>query len=174
MAPVGWELLVPACTSKTLVGPGKVRGSHGCSSWPPGCAAGLAATCVWGQDADAEHCCCAPPPTKDPLPRASVQSRGGVPWEGRPAGASELLVRSPGCTWCGGCGEASRHRGGGSAACAAGGSWAPAMSGHTRDGGPRSPHGVNSNPMPGENEGQINSAGATSSLAWRSAKLCQN
>lgn len=45
------------------------------------------------------------------------------------------------------------------------------MSGHPRDGGPRSPHGVNSNPMPGENEGQINSAGATSSLAWRSAKL---
>lgn len=72
-----------------------MRGSHGCSSWPPGCAAGLAATCVWGQDADTEHCCCAPPPTKDPLPRASVQSRGGVPWEGRPAGASELLVRSP-------------------------------------------------------------------------------
>lgn len=94
MAPAGWELLVPACTSKTLVGPGKVKGSHGCSSWPPGCAAGLAATCVWGQDAGAEHCCCAPPPTKNPLPRARLCSPG-VGCHGK-AGLRGLLS-----SWCG-------------------------------------------------------------------------
>lgn len=142
----GRELLVPACTSKTLAGHGKVRGAHGCSSWPPGCAAGPEATSIWG---GRRALLLLPTRPEEPPAACTLHLRVGCCGQAGLLGASELLVQSPGC-----------KRGGAVASAPAPRGWQCSLgsgrelgycyfSSH-QDSGPRSPpwHPFNSNPMP--------------------------
>lgn len=109
---------------------------------------------------DAERCCSSPHAQKNPLPHARCISGWGA--VGRQAcwGLLSSWCRAQAASGVG-LWPGRQHRGGGSAAWAAGGNWATAISVRTRTVAPGHPHGTLSTQTQcleaGENEGQINS-----------------